>query len=311
MAKAPYACDLHCHTDLSDGNDSPLELIRHAAQRGLKVVAITDHDKKPPHLINVDGHAVDIIALASQFGVHLIRGIEISCETGVEDVHIIGLGCNWDDAYFDELAESILQSKIESYRELVSRLRLMGMDISWAELLENGGKPFLERDIQKKQIFELIARKGHAESWKEAKLLVKNNPALNISRAKPDSAGVIAAIRRLGGVAILAHPYLIDEEVVKNGQAISRQQFIGRLIAAGLDGIEARYPYGKTSYSGQLTPDEIYDEVMARYGDAGLIISGGSDYHADYKKGTQNPRELGECGMTLEAFQSYDKLKNL
>lgn len=311
MAKAPYACDLHCHTDLSDGNDSPLELILHAAQRGLKVVAITDHDKKPPLLINVDGHVTDIIAFASQFGVHLIRGIEISCETGVEDVHIIGLGCNWDDAYFDDLDAFILQSKIESYRELVHRLQLMGMDFSWAELLENGGKPILEKDIQKKLIFELIARKGYAESWKEAKLLVKNNPALNISRTKPDSAGVIAALRRLGGVAILAHPYLIDDQVVKNGQTLSRQQFIAGLIEAGLDGIEARYPYGKTSYSGQLTPDEIYDEVMLRCGNAGLIISGGSDYHADYKKGTKNPRELGECGITLEAFLSYDKLKNL
>lgn len=311
MAKAPYACDLHCHTDLSDGNDSPLELIQHAAQRGLKVVAITDHDKKPQLLINVDGHVADIIAFARNFGVHLIRGIEISCETGIEDVHIIGLGCNWDDAYFDDLDQFILQSKIESYRELVHQLQLMGMDLSWAELLENGGKPILEKDIQKKLIFELIARKGYTESWKEAKLLVKNNPALNISRAKPDSDDVIAAIRRLGGVAILAHPYLINDQVVKNGQSISRQQFIAQLIAAGLDGIEARYPYSKTSYSGQLTPDEIFDEVITRYGDAGLIISGGSDYHADYKKGTKNPRELGECGMTLAAFLSYDKLKNL
>ena len=311
MTKAPYACDLHCHTDLSDGNDSPLELIQHAAQRGLEIVAITDHDKKPPLLLNVDGHVTDIIAFAKNFGIHLIRGIEISCETGIEDVHIIGLGCNWDDAYFDELEEFILQSKIGSYRELVNRLRLIGMDLSWAELLENGGKPVLEKDIQKKLIFELVARKGYAESWKEAKLLVKNSPDLNVSRAKPDSAGVIAAIRRLGGVAILAHPYLIDDEVEKDGQTIFRQQFIAQLIAAGLDGIEARYPYGKTSYSGRLTPDEICEEVMARYADAGLIISGGSDYHADYKKGTKNPRELGECGITLEAFRSYAKLKNI
>lgn len=89
---------------------------------------------------------------------------------------------------------------------------------------------------------------------------------------------------------------------------MSRQEFIEVLIEAGLDGIEASYTYDKTSYGGTMTKDEIKKEVIERYADRGLIISGGSDYHADGKKGVKNPREIGECGITREDFMKYEKL---
>ena len=64
----------------------------------------------------------------------------------------------------------------------------------------------------------------------------------------------------------------------------------------------------KTSYGGTMTKDEIKKEVIERYAGRGLIISGGSDYHADGKKGVKNPREIGECGITREDFMKYEKL---
>ena len=83
--------------------------------------------------------------------------------------------------------------------------------------------------------------------------------------------------------------------------------YIEKLIEAGLDGIEASYTYYKTSYSGKLTKQEIYDDIREYYGDR-LFISGGSDYHADGKKGVKNPREIGDCGITLEEFLANDRL---
>ena len=74
------------------------------------------------------------------------------------------------------------------------------------------------------------------------------------------------------------------------------------------NGIEASYTYDKTSYGGTMTKDEIKKEVIERYAGRGLIISGGSDYHADGKKGVKNPREIGECGITREDFMKYEKL---
>ena len=109
----------------------------------------------------------------------------------------------------------------------------------------------------------------------------------------------------------MAHPYLISEPVSYQGKEISREAFIEILLDAGLDGIEASYTYDKTSYGGNQTAAEIKKEVEEKYRDRGLIISGGSDYHADGKKGVENPREIGECGITKEEFMQYDALVSL
>ena len=153
MRKAFYACDLHCHTTRSDGNDTPAELIANASKSGISVLAITDHDIKPPHTVSIAGEAMDIIEYAKQNHVQLIKGIEISCETFIDDVHIVCVGCDWDDSYFDELDLSTQDSKIKGYQELVKRLSSKGMKISWEELLYNNGKSFLDKNIQKKHIF--------------------------------------------------------------------------------------------------------------------------------------------------------------
>lgn len=306
---ANYECDLHGHTNRSDGNDSPVEYIRHAVHRGVKILAITDHDIVPPEMIELGGgKRQEITAYAKGIGVELLRGIEISCETYIDDVHLVCLGCDWNAPYFKELDEFTINSKVNSYRKLIDLLNEQGMEMTWEEVLQNNGYPVQEQFVQKKMIFELMARKGYMESWKEAKLYVKNSKEVSVKREKPDAVSVIKEIHKLGGIIILAHPYLISEPVSYKGKEMSRQEFIEVLIEAGLDGIEASYTYDKTSYGGTMTKDEIKKEVIECYADRGLIISGGSDYHADGKKGVKNPREIGECGITREDFMKYEKL---
>lgn len=306
---ANYECDLHGHTNRSDGADSPREFIDHAVERGVKVAAITDHDIKPPALIEVDGKKVSPVDYARSKGLKLILGIEISCETYVDDTHLVCFGCDWDDPYFEELAQFTADSKINGYKELVEYLNRNNMPLTWQEVLENNGHPVTEENVQKKMIFELMARKGYMESWSQAKIFVKNN--IEIKRKKPDAVSVIQKIHELGGIVIAAHPYLISEPVEYEGEKISRSQYLDRLIDAGLDGIEARYTYDKTSYGGNLAKQEIYDNIIKDYAGRGLIISGGSDYHNDGKKGVKNPRELGECGLTMEEYQSQERLARL
>ena len=306
---ANYECDLHGHTNRSDGVDSPKEFIDHAVERGLKVAAITDHDIKPPVWIDVDGKKVSPVDYARSKGLKLILGIEISCETYVDDTHLVCFGCDWDAPYFEELAQFTADSKINGYKELVEYLNQHNMPLTWQEVLENNGYPVTAENVQKKMIFELMARKGYMESWSQAKIFVKNN--IEIKRKKPDAISVIQKIHELGGIVIAAHPYLISEPVEYEGEKISRSQYLDRLIEAGLDGIEARYTYDKTSYGGNLTKQEIYDNIIKDYAGKGLIISGGSDYHNDGKKGVKNPRELGECGLTMEEYQSQERLARL
>lgn len=306
-----YLCDLHCHTKRSDGNDEPWELIDTASRLGMKIIAITDHDIIPPLKIEKDGFETDIIEYGHKSGVAVIKGMEISCDTDVEDVHILAFGCTWDDAYFSELDSFSINSKIESYRQLVQVLIQHHIKISWDEILENQGNFLTPDKVQKKLIFEMIAKKGYAKNWQDAKLMVKDNPAFNIKRGKPDPLQVIDEIHRCGGIAILAHPYLIEEEITRLGKTMTREGYIERLIKGGIHGIEACYTYDKTSYRGKKTKEAIYNEVVSKYNKRLPILSGGSDYHADDKKGVKNARRIGECGLSLEYFYNNDLLMRL
>ena len=309
---ARYECDLHTHSVRSDGNDTVIELIDHAALAGLRVLALTDHDVRPPVEVEVDGETVDVKAYAKQKGVSFIGGIEYSCDTDVDDVHIVGLGCDFSMPAFLAAEQAMAKSKVDAYRALTEVLAQNGILVDWSDVLRNAdGSSRPEDAVQRKHIFETIARKGYTKTWQEAKLLVRDNPVYNIRREKIDPLDAIGIIRAAGGVAILAHPHLIDETVEKNGVKISRKTYIERLIAAGLMGIEAAYPYDKTSYKGAQTNEEIRASILREYGARLPVISGGSDYHADAKKGVTNPRELGEGGVTFDYFRTNPLLAAL
>ena len=312
-AEGRYPCDLHCHTVRSDGNDTPQELIDNAVRCALHAVAITDHDISPPRQLEPPGGgpAVASVAYAAARGIRLILGYEFSCDTHVDDVHICGYGLDWEHPDLQAEVAAAKRSKSEAYEELCRRLTANGMPMDWeADVLQHtrpdGTRGRRDPDeVQRKHIFEAMAARGHTATWSEAKLLVRDNPELNVPRRKIDPCEAIALIHRCGGVAILAHPYLIDEQVHVPGQpARSRAEYIDRLIDAGLDGIEVRYSYDKTTYKGSLTPEQIELEVRRDYAHRLRFLSGGSDYHADHKKGAKQVRQLGERGLSVPEFEA-------
>lgn len=306
-----YIVDLHSHTTRSDGGDTPQEFISNAAALGMKVIVFTDHDVLPPDQIEVNGVMVDPVLYARKKGMKLIPGIEFSCETQVEDVHIVVLGCDYSNPKIIEMYQKIVKSKIFSYQKLLDILADNGYDITWDEVLNYDDIPRKAEDVQKKIIFNLMAEKGYTKTWSEAKLLIRNNPDCSVKREKPDPVDIINIAHESGGIAILAHPYLIDETVTTNEGAMTRADYIDKLIDLGLDGIEACYTYDKTTYNGPYTKAEIIAKIKSDYHDRVKIISGGSDYHADYKKTDKNVRNIGECGVTLEYFNSNELLRNL
>lgn len=309
MKYANYPCDLHTHTIRSDGADTPQELIFEASERGVKVLAITDHDIVPKdEFVDDKGDIKSLKGYAKSLQVELLLGTEISCDTDVDDVHIICLGCDWQDEWFKKLEGSVAASRVTGYRELVKRLNEDGMDITWSEVLQNGGQPIEEQHVLKKMIFELMAKKGYFRNWREAKLLIKNTKRYQVKREKPEPIEVIGAVHRAGGIAILAHPFLISEEVEMDGRFVARSEYIDKLVALGLDGIEACYTYDKTSYEGEMGKEEIEEYIRKNYAGKVKIMSGGSDYHADQKKGVGNPRFIGECGVTETYFYGNEML---
>lgn len=306
-----FLCDLHSHTTRSDGNDTPKEFIDHAASLGMKVVAITDHDVLPPQSIEVNGIMIDTDYYAQKKGLKVLKGIEFSCETEVEDVHLVAFGFDCTSQEIMDINAEIVQSKIVSYQKLLEVLSEHGFPITWEEVLNYNGIPRKPEDVQKKIIFNLMAEKGYTETWSDAKLMIRNTPEYNVKREKPDPLKIIDIVHRAGGIVILAHPYLIDEHVKTKDLDCSRAEYIDRLIAGGLDGIEASYTYDKTTYNGPLSKEEIIQKVKDDYTGRVKIISGGSDYHADHKKTNKKVRRIGECGVTPEYFYSNELLSRL
>ena len=301
MNKATYPCDLHTHTKRSDGNDTCRELIDNAAEAGVKILVLSDHDIIPPVTIDVDGKEENLLSYAESKGVKLLPSIEFSCDTIVEDVHIVALGCDLTHPFFEEEYQKSIRSKIDGYRALCELLTEDGYPIDWqSDILLDGART--EDSVQRKMIFEAMAGKGYTKEWSDAKLLIKNTPKYSVKREKPFPTDIVQKIHEAGGIAILAHPFLISNEAEWNGEPVSREDYIEHLIDAGLDGLEASYPYDKTSYDGTLSPEEIEALVREKYEDRLSVISGGSDYHSEGKKGSKNPRHLGERGVTMEYF---------
>ncbi len=305
-----HECDLHCHTIRSDGNDTPKELIGLAARAGLKAVAITDHDIDPPINIEDNNNTVDIRQYARSLGLRLVLGYEFSCDTDVDDVHILGYELDWGDPLVKKEVERARQSKADAYKELCRVLTANNMPVDYEkELLtyKDSRGNFRSRspfEVQKKHIFELMANKGYVPSWDKAKLMVRDDPDLNIRREKISPLEAIDLIHQCKGLAVLAHPYLIDGTVRSRIMGeMSRDLYIQKLLDRGLDGIESCYTYDKTTYKGKRSNEEIKREIEDRYKGRARFFTGGSDYHGDGKKGVKDPRYLGEAGISLKEFE--------
>jgi predicted metal-dependent phosphoesterase TrpH len=308
-----HECDLHCHTTRSDGNDTPADLIDNAAAAGVRVVAITDHDVQPPLSLCVDarGSHVDIHSYARERGVELVLGYEFSCDTYVDDVHILGYRMDWTSEELAREVKRARESKTEAYMRLCEKLTSKGMPLDFEEdvlaLLggSNEGKSASPDEVERKHVFEAMARKGYAPTWKDAKLIVRDDPELNVRREKIDPVRAIHLIKSLGGTAVLAHPLLIDETVsYPDGRVFTRREYIWRLICEGLDGMEASYPYSKTSYKGRWSDTEAEAYIRGEFGSKLKLLTGGSDYHADERKGVSNPRYIGEGGISLKEYEA-------
>ena len=242
--------DLHLHSTASDGKFSPEELVGKAAELGLTVIALTDHD-------SVDGIIPALKAAKAFPGLTVIPGVEISTDMPYGQAHVLG--------YFIDYTGDELRTSLERFRSsrqrraqgMIAKLHDLGIDLDWQRVQEIAG----EGSIGRPHIAQAMLEKGHITSFVEAfnKYIGQGGPAY-VERDKMTPAEAVALILRAKGLPVLAHP-----ATVTNPEAL-----VVELKAAGLIGIEAYYK------------DYSADETRAMAGLAdrlGLIATGGSDYH--------------------------------
>ncbi len=217
--------DLHTHSSASDGTDPPARVMRRAAEAGLGMVALTDHD-------TVAGH--DEARAALPAGLTLVPGMELSCRLAGRSVHL--LAYHTDPGHPGLAAEcaAIRDDRLRRGKAMVGKLRELGVDITWEQVvtLAAGGV------VGRPHVARAMAAAGAIASPEQAfssDWIGPGGPAY-VSRYALDPVAAIGLVRAAGGVAVLAHP-----GTATRGWKIP-DEVIARLAGAGLAGLEVDHP---------------------------------------------------------------------
>ncbi len=276
--------DLHVHSNHSDGSFTPSELVSYAVEKGLSVMALTDHD-------TVAGLGELKEAAATTSGApELVSGIELSTDREGKDIHIVGLMIDETDEGFLTWLKKFQNSRDERNETMCERLQKeAGLDISFDALKAE----FPGAVITRAHYAKYFLRHGITKSLKEGfERYVGDHTPFFVPRRKVTPEEGVALILAAGGIPVLAHPfqYAYGKEKL--------EKLTADLKEAGLLAIEAYY----TTHSPSDTQEIL--EMAKRHG---LMVSGGSDFHGSNKVGVD--LAVGKGNLEVP-FEVYERLKN-
>ncbi len=242
--------DLHVHSTASDGRLSPEEVVRKAAELGLAVIALADHD-------SVDG-IIPALRAAREFPqLKLIPAVEVSTDVPSGEVHILGYFIDYTSVELAEALARFRNSRERRAQGMVAKLAKLGIHIEWQRVKELAG----DGSIARPHIAQAMLEKGYISSIREAfdKYIARDGPAY-VEREKLTPVQAVELIVQAEGLAVMAHPLTAPDP----------EAMIGELKSAGLVGLEAYYD--------GYTAEEI-NTLVGLAERHGLIATGGSDYH--------------------------------
>lgn len=242
--------DLHIHTTASDGAWSPEAVVRAAAQGGLDVIAVSDHDTTAAF--------VTASAIAAEVRLQVIPAIEVSSTHGVRDVHVLGY-------FVDPEADAMIAHRSratnrrdERMQEMVDRLSASGIEITFEQVESEAGPDRVS--IGRPHLARALVAAGHASSVHGAfDTLIGDGSDAFVPTRLHTPVEAVELILASHGIPIWAHPPgdLVDS-------------LLPELVRAGLRGLEVYRPSHKRH-------DMLRYEQICRT--SGLLMSGGSDWH--------------------------------
>ena len=261
--------DLHMHSNVSDGTDTPEELLANVREAGVKIFSLTDHDA-------VKGCSV-IRALLKPGDPVFLNGVEFSCKDELGAYHVLGYGYDPESSAMKDLID-----KGHSLRMKKCSMRLDFLEETYGlifpeeeieELLrqENPGKP---------HIANMMVRCGYAETKEQAITRFINHAHCESEYLRPEEA--VRGILDGGGIPVLAHPAYGNGGQLIIGDEMTER--LKRMIEFGMQGVEA-------FYSG-FTP-RLIQETLSYAARFGLYVTAGSDYHGHNKL-----IEIGETNLS-------------
>lgn len=264
--------DLHTHTSYSDGCLSPSALVEKAAERGIAVLSVTDHD-------TVEG-LDDAGEAARAREIHFVPGVELSVSVGEVEVHLLAYGIQPEHPALRDHLQAMRKARRRRAWTMIERLRNEGLDIADGQL---------EREIDdttavgRPHVAAVLVQAGHVASVEEAfeRYLGPEGPGYVAKPAFP-AEEALAMVHEADGIGVLAHP----------GHWTTTRQ-LRTLSNAGLDGIEVHHPSHSSSLRG------YYQRVADGYD---LLCTGGSDYHG---RSDKEERHFGTVGMSEREWERF------
>jgi len=275
--------DLHIHTFHSDGVLSPTEIVRKASDKGLKAIAIADHD-------SVSG-VEEALAAGLRFGVEVVPAVELSIGfKDFHDVHLLGYYIEYRDRDFSAKLKEFRKARDIRGKAIVEKINAKlaaerKVSISLDEVADTS-----QGSLSRLHIARLLVDKGIARHVQDA--FTRYLQPCDVPKRYFAMDDALDEIRRIGGVAVLAHPSSISED----RRVLAA--LIRELSTMGLDGLEV---FNNLCYK----DDMIFFESLCR--ELNLAMTGGSDYH-----GYEDDVDIGiGRGGLAVAYRLLEPLKEI
>ena len=269
--------DLHTHSSVSDGTETPAELMQTARAAGLDVVALTDHD-------TTDGWAAARDARPA--GLTVVPGMELSCRWFPDDqppisVHLLAYLFDPDSPALSAERARLREERLNRGERIVDALAADGYPVSWAEIVEASAGGVVGRP----HVARALVRAGVVESVDAAfATLLHHRSPYYVTKADTDVREGIALVRAAGGVPVFAHGLASKRGRVLDDAAVAA------MAEAGLLGLEVDHP----DHS-----DGERAHMQGLAADLGLLTTGSSDYH-----GTNKTTPIGACTTDPQQFEA-------
>ena len=268
----PGPIDLHTHSSVSDGTETPTELVEAAIEAGLSTVALTDHDSTAGWN--------EAFAAASGTGLTIIPGMELSTNHGPASVHMLAyLFDALDGGIIAETAQ-IRDGRLHRAERIVEKISA-DYDITWDDVLAESSDG---STLGRPHIADALVRKGIVETRSAAfETILHWRGGYYEKYYAPSPLEGVRMIVRAGGVPVLAHPATYGRYRPMD------DAFIGQLADEGLFGLEVGH---------RDNTDEGKERLLVLAKRFGLEVTGSSDYHGEGK-----PNRLAENTTSPEVLE--------
>lgn len=253
--------DMHIHSCYSDGTRSPQEILEEAERKGIKILAITDHDV-------LEGSRELLELARSRKGTHLqvLAGVELTSVQNGHTYHILGYGVDLEQKEFQNFVREN-RTHLDGMNDvLIRRMEPDYPQISW----EDYNAYVFVRGMGGWKTLHYLKARGLAESLTDALKYYGMYQVCYEEAGFTDVNGAIRAVHRAGGRAVLAHP----GKVIRTEDTAALKEKLTELLELGLDGVECWYP----SHS-----EELRDSCLQICRERGLLITCGSDSHGQFE----------------------------